>query len=247
MTGMDKDQFETIWPKERRPARPYDADFSDTEFFPTPTWVTYALMDNEPFEGNVWECACGDGAMSRVIEHFGHPTTSTDWYDRGYGTGGIDFLQAKGEADNIITNPPYALAQRFIERALTIVKYKAAFLLRLGFLESAKRAKTIFKDNPPARVLILSERPTFYPRNIPRRGGGQIPYGWFIWDKDYKGPTILKWSPLGYKQKKEVLELDKLQPVDMAEQEVKEAKVKPEGAKPIGVKRVFPTTSENQG
>ena len=44
------------------------ADLSGPDFFPTPRWATFALVDNEKFSGNVWECACGDGAMSRVLK-----------------------------------------------------------------------------------------------------------------------------------------------------------------------------------
>jgi hypothetical protein len=37
-------------------------------FFPTPRWATFALIGNEKFKGDIWECACGDGTMSRVLE-----------------------------------------------------------------------------------------------------------------------------------------------------------------------------------
>ena len=40
------------------------ADLDGPDFFPTPAWATYALIDNEKFKGDIWECACGDGAMS---------------------------------------------------------------------------------------------------------------------------------------------------------------------------------------
>src|SRR5262245_24374766 len=38
------------------------ADLDGPDFFPTPEWATLALMDNESFEGLIWEPACGDGA-----------------------------------------------------------------------------------------------------------------------------------------------------------------------------------------
>ena len=43
------------------------ADLSGPDFFPTPGWATYAPIDNEEFKGDIWECACGDSAMSRVL------------------------------------------------------------------------------------------------------------------------------------------------------------------------------------
>jgi hypothetical protein len=42
------------------------ADLDGPDFFPR--WATFALIDNEKFNGDIWECACGDGTMSRVLE-----------------------------------------------------------------------------------------------------------------------------------------------------------------------------------
>src|SRR5271168_1273626 len=61
------------------------ADLNGPDFFPTPAWATYALIDNECFFGDIWESACGDGAMSRVLETTGRTVISTDLYNRGYG------------------------------------------------------------------------------------------------------------------------------------------------------------------
>lgn len=39
-----------------------------TDFYPTPAHVTEALLERETFKGTMWEPACGDGAMSRILE-----------------------------------------------------------------------------------------------------------------------------------------------------------------------------------
>ena len=96
------------------------ADLSGPEFFPTPVWATFALIDNEKFNGEIWECACGDGAMSRVLEQTGQPVRSSDLYDRGYGEADVDFLHAKRTADNIVTNPPYNCAEGFVASGLNL-------------------------------------------------------------------------------------------------------------------------------
>lgn len=78
------------------------------EFYPTPPEATRALLSAEGFEGSIWEPACGDGAISKVLEAAGYQVVSTDLIDRGYGAGGHDFLKSdKPLAKNIITNPPY--------------------------------------------------------------------------------------------------------------------------------------------
>src|SRR3954452_14055347 len=89
------------------------ADLEGPDYFPTPRWATFALIDNEKFAGDIWECACGDGAMSRVLAQTGSATPSSDLFDRGYGEIGIDFVSAHRPMDNIITNPPYNSAEGF--------------------------------------------------------------------------------------------------------------------------------------
>jgi hypothetical protein len=175
------------------------ADLSGPDYFPTPRWATFALMDNEEFSGDVWECACGDGAMSRVIEGVGKSVISTDLYERGYGESGHDFLLAKRSAPNIVTNPPYNCAEGFVANGARLAQRKFALLLRLAFLEGANRANTIFSRSPPSRVWVFSERITFYPTGVEPRGTGTTAYAWFVWDKDAPSRTELHWFKPGYR------------------------------------------------
>lgn len=177
------------------------ADLSGPDYFPTPRWATFALMDNEKFSGEVWECACGDGAMSRVIEATGKKVVSTDLYERGYGVSGHDFLLATKSAPNIVTNPPYNSAEGFVEIGVKLAQRKFALLLRLAFLEGANRANTIFRKSPPSRVWVFSERITFYPTGVEPKGTGTTAYAWFVWDKDAPSGTELRWFKPGYKAK----------------------------------------------
>ena len=175
------------------------ADLDGPDFFPTPAWATYALIDNEKFTGDIWECACGDGAMSRVLEQTSRPVFSSDLYERGYGEAGQDFLAPFRSADNVVTNPPYNCAEGFVASGIKSAKRKFALLLRLAFLEGANRAQTIFAKSPPARVWVFSERITFYPKGVEVKGTGTTAYAWFVWDKDAPGRTELKWFRPGYR------------------------------------------------
>jgi hypothetical protein len=174
---------------------------TDQIFFPTPRWATYALADNEKFIGDIWEPACGDGAISKVFEAAGAKVFSSDLFDRGYGAAGLDFLKPSRSAQNIITNPPYNCAEGFVASGLKCAERKLALLLRLAFLEGAKRANTIFAKTPPSRVWVFSERITFYPKGVVPNGSGTTAYAWFVWDKDALGSTELCWFKPGYKAK----------------------------------------------
>jgi hypothetical protein len=177
------------------------ADLNGPDFFPTPAWATHALIDNEQFEGNIWESACGDGAMSEVLKQTGCHVISSDLVDRGYGEGGLDFLTSERVADNIVTNPPYNAAEGFVEKGLSASRKKFALLLRLAFLEGANRQHSIFNENPPARVWVFSERITFYPAGAVQKGSGTTAYAWFVWERGNTQTTHLKWLPTGYKKR----------------------------------------------
>lgn len=175
------------------------ADLDGPDFYPTPAWATHALIDNESFAGDIWESACGDGAMSVVLFETGQTVISSDLYDRGYGDVGIDFLSSPRRAPNIVTNPPFNSAEGFVRSGLATAERKFALLLRLAFLEGAGRQRTIFSVVPPARVWVFSERITFYPSGVIQKGSGTTAYAWFVWDKDATGQTELKWFTPGYK------------------------------------------------
>lgn len=183
-----------------KPTLKRSADLNGPDYFPTPEWATRALIDNETFSGEVWECACGDGAMARVFEAAGYSVKSTDLYDRGFGKAGVDFTESSQCFDNIVTNPPYNSAEAFVRKGVELANNKFALLLRLAFLEGANRANTIFSESPPSRVWVFSERITFYMAGADRKGSGTTAYAWFVWDKTAKHSTELKWLKPGYKR-----------------------------------------------
>jgi hypothetical protein len=182
-----------------KPSIKRSADLDGPDFFPTPRWATFALIENEKFSGDIWECACGDGSMSGVLEETGCTVRSSDLYDRGFGEAGIDFLDARSRVKNIVTNPPYNAAEGFVANGTKLAARKFALLLRLAFLEGANRANTIFSRIPPARVWVFSERITFYMKGAKQTGSGTTAYAWFVWDKDAPGATELRWFKPGYK------------------------------------------------
>jgi hypothetical protein len=175
------------------------ADLDGPDFFPTPAWATHALIDNERFDGDIWESACGNGAMAEVLEQTGERVVSSDLYDRGFGEAGVDFLDARRRVSNIVTNPPFNSAEGFVRAGLEKSDRKFALLLRLAFLEGANRKRTIFTTHAPSRVWVFSERITFYPARSVQKGSGTTAYAWFVWDKDAASGTELKWFEPGYK------------------------------------------------
>ena len=72
--------------------------------------------DNIKLHKNIWECACGEGHLSKVLEKYGYNVKSSDLIDRGYGSK-LDFLEVKEQFEgDILTNPPYKYAREFVEK-----------------------------------------------------------------------------------------------------------------------------------
>ena len=161
-------------------------DREKDDFYPTPPEATMALMDRETFDGNIWECACGNGAMSKVMIDKGYKVYSSDLIDRGYGEVGIDFLKADKKVDNIITNPPFNLSTEFTIKALKQANNQVAMLNKLSFLEGLKRRELVFSQKKLKKIWIFSRRVRF-------GGNGLMAFAWFIFDKNYNGLPEVDW------------------------------------------------------
>ena len=164
------------------------------DFYPTPPEATYSLLDREKFIGNIWECACGDGAISKILEEKKYNVYSSDLIDRGYGDTGIDFLKAYRKTDNIITNPPFKLGTEFVYQACHLASKKVAMLCRINFLEGVARGK-MFRNTPLKNVYVFSRRITFINPDSGKKshGGGMLAFAWFIWEKGYDNKPTIDW------------------------------------------------------
>ena len=169
------------------------------DYYATTPKAAELLLDIEEFSPYIWECACGEGHLSKVFESFGYNVKSTDLIDRGYGETNIDFLTVNDTwKGDIITNPPYKFGQQFIEKALDIINNgnKVAMFLKLQFMEGKNRKK-LFIKNPPKTIYVSSSR-LMCAKNgefekMTDSGGSAIAYGWYVWEKGYSGNTQIKW------------------------------------------------------
>jgi len=162
-------------------------DRAKNDVYPTPKCAIDSLLNNESFEGNIWECASGEGHISKILIERGFKVLSTELReDRTvFGEKGIDFFKEDRKVDNIITNPPFCLAEDFVIHAIKCTNKKVAMLLRVGWLESKSRYK-IFKSTPISKIYIFSNRLPFYRNGVWYPSGASFNHAWYIWDKDYK-------------------------------------------------------------
>ena len=149
----------------------------------------------ENLDKRIWECACGQGHLAKVFVNAGHEVFATDLIDRGYGKGGVDFLKCNERfVGDIVTNPPYKYAEKFIEHALELIPdgNKVCMFLKVQFLEGKNR-KEMFKRIPPKTVWVSSSRIGCYLNGEVKKTNSMLALAWYVWEKGYTGETKLKW------------------------------------------------------
>lgn len=177
-------------------------------FYIEPISAVTALIEAEPFEGTIYDPACGSGTIPRTFRSRGFKVMSSDVVQRFHGADidnlnfrPFDFLRHDYpvRVANVVSNPPYKLAEEFLFKALDVANCKVAFLLRLAFLEGRGRADRVFNGKTPlARVHVFPNRVNMPPGHLLQSGavkreGGKHAYGWFVWDHAHKGDATVKW------------------------------------------------------
>lgn len=169
---------------------------SANDWYVEPPWAVEALLDVEKFDGITYDPACGGGTIPKVFRDRNLQCEGSDLVDRGFGFKKADYLDPlmNPHSENIVTNPPFNLAEQFVLKALQR-NNKVAILQRLAWLESAKR-RMFFESTPLARVWVFARRVSMPPGGTDiNQKGGSIPFAWFVWDYCHKGPPILGWLP----------------------------------------------------
>ena len=170
----------------------YVRDVND--WYVEPTWCVKALNDRILLSGGVHDPCCG---MGTIPKFFGG--TGADLVDRGYGYPQRNFLEDTARYDNIVTNPPYSIAQQIIEHALTVARQKVCALVQLKFLASQKR-HSLFTRPETEKIIILSRRPSMPPGEMlvehgeSIRGGGSIDFCWVVWASYRPDEVTVEWA-----------------------------------------------------
>ncbi len=188
-----------VWPRD-----PLD-------WYIEPSWCTAALLRAERFVGHIHDPACGQGNAVVALLAAGLYATgsditarvrhSTPWF-----LGEADFLDPPAAAaswrfDNMVANPPYFRAkgtEAFARRALGLARGKVAIFTDSTFVFGSERAANLFAEHPPARVWLITPRPSCPPGTALLAGkkptGGKQNFCWIVWDNTApRGQTDLRW------------------------------------------------------
>ena len=177
-------------------------DRVENDYYATQPSSVEDLLLKENVHGRVLEPCVGGGHIADVLKTVADRVDCTDLVDRGYdGTVVLDFLEQNVSPiyDWVVTNPPYKLAQDFIEQSLRATKdgCHVAMFLKIQFLEGNKR-KLFFEDTPPKTVYVFSKRqnPLRNGEALDEKGkpwSSTMCFAWFVWEKGYSGKTTIEW------------------------------------------------------
>jgi hypothetical protein len=115
----------------------------------------------------------------------------------------IDFIYPGSEppgivehgVDWIISNPPFRLAEAFVERAWKIRGVEGvAMLVRSAFLEGIGRYERLFQSNPPSIVAQFAERVPMVKGRLDATISTATAYCWLVWMMGEQGSRMV-WIP----------------------------------------------------
>ncbi|WP_154664946.1 hypothetical protein [Allorhizobium undicola] len=170
------------------------------DLYETPVEAMHTLLALESFGLAVLEPSVGKGAILRPLEAAGYEVAIADFEDRGITTqyGEVqavgDFLASvrAGDGFDIVTNPPYGIANAYIAHALREHQpRKMAMLLNLNFLAGFEDPDRCFAmdECPPSRIYVFTRRLPMMHRDgrEGNKASSQMNTAWFIWERNEDG------------------------------------------------------------
>lgn len=183
-----------------------DKEREKHDFYATDPKALELFVPKFNLHHKVWEPSCGQGHLSFWLVQHGYDVLSTDLVDRGYGHGGIDFFSvgkenlfdsemgganllhkwAGGDVFDILTNPPYAVALKYVLHALELIPEsgRVILFLKTTFLEGKERKEKLFDVNPPRYVYQFSSRIICAMNGeFSKYPSSAIAYAMYVWNK----------------------------------------------------------------
>lgn len=157
------------------------------DFYPTPGWMTHALLLRLPSLAayTVLEPCSGNGDIVRVLEGAGATVVTNDFDPQRPALSHLDAGEPRSwdfwkrkKPEWVITNPPFDQAARIVPLALEHASRGVAMLLRLSWLEPTDERGDLLRGNTPKRLIVM-------PRYSFRQNGStdNVTSAWFVWDK----------------------------------------------------------------
>jgi hypothetical protein len=147
------------------------------DFYNTPTWVVNQVLEVEQPPQQIWEPCSGSGAIVRVLKQHGFKVVDADINPRN-GQPRQDFFSVRERgAPAILTNPPFALATKWIVHCYQLGVDYVALLMKADVLHTDNKRKLLDTVGHPTRIWGITARIDFLDQ-----GAGTTNFSWFVWD-----------------------------------------------------------------
>ena len=179
-----------------------DHERQNEDFYATDSIAIDKLKAVYDIPKNIVEISAGNGHLSERLKELGHNVISWDIVQRDYPLDRVQDFLAVNELPkgySILTNPPFKISDKFVLHSLDLLEdgQQAIFFLKIQFLESQKRYKEIFSKYPPKYIFVFSERCLCAMNGEfeidGKRQSSAVCYAWYVFEKGFKGDTILRW------------------------------------------------------
>lgn len=154
----------------------------------------------------ILEPCCGGGHITRtLLEHDpGLEILSFDIADRGYEKTDCiqDFLtwEPDRKYDMVLTNPPYKLAQEFVEKSLDCISDggKVAMFLNISFITGEKRKNSLYAKNLLESMYVFGKRQGVWRNGQEKDENGNtwsrtMNFAWFVFSNETTEVPQIHW------------------------------------------------------
>ena len=175
-------------------------DRNERDCYLTPISIVEQFLDEEKFEdGSFLECCSNkERHIEKTLNKYGYKNVKSNVFEED----GIDFLQwdENDKYDYIVSNTPYKNSNDFIIKCMKVCKNKFCLFYPLDYCNGISRFENVFNNNLGwklskmyvyVRKVMLEEK--FIDGNGIYYRTGLGCYCWYVFSKDYKGETIIKW------------------------------------------------------
>lgn len=167
------------------------------DWYVEPEWCSKRLFEVEAFDEEVWDPSCGWGRIADAAEAAGYWCMRSDIEARCEGVVVRDFFAYTGPTPyDIVSNPPFKHADRYVKHALKISTGRVALLLPTVWSSGNRRSRWL-ETTPLKREWKLAPRPSMPPGPVLEEGlkpgGGTKDFSWFIWERGYEGEPQFGW------------------------------------------------------
>jgi hypothetical protein len=172
----------------------------ENDWYVEPTWCSQRLFEEEEFDGEILDPACGWGRIVRSALNAGYSAKASDIVIRPSGDSAVDelkreanFRDCDGPAVNIVANPPYRAYPVFAQHALRLARRKVAVIFPVARLNAARW----ISDAPLRRIWLMQPRPPMPPGSYlearHKPGGGRVDFCWLVFEHGYSGEAEVRW------------------------------------------------------